>query len=140
DQLNKNGPGFMEPILPLSRDATVSNSELVILLRPRVVVYTSEGGQYNEQLRNARSRTGLPAINENVFDEEPAVPEVRLQPQAQTGGGSAPVSLMQRAKVTPVNPPSANAAAAAAAATPPAKKAESFPKGSLSPDMLDPSL
>lgn len=146
DQLNKNGPGFMEPIIPLSRDATVSNSELVILLRPRVVVYTSEGGQYNEQLRSARSKIGMPAINEHVFDDEPAASEVKLQPvqtpssqpQAQNNSGSAPVSLMQRAKVTPVNPPSANAAAAAA--TPPAKKAESFPKGSLSPDMLDPSL
>lgn len=139
DQLNKNGPGFMEPIIPLSRDATVANSELVILLRPRVVVYTSEGGQYNDQLKQARSRSGLPAINENMFDDEPALapapaPATAPQPQAQ---GSAPVSLMQRAKVTPVAPP---AASAAAASPPDAKVPGSFPKGSLSPDMLDPSL
>ncbi|MCD8519858.1 MAG: type II and III secretion system family protein [Alphaproteobacteria bacterium] len=67
DQLNKNGPGFMEPFLPLSRDATVSNSELVILLRPRVVVYTAEGGQYNQQLRDARSRSGAPSPTPDMF-------------------------------------------------------------------------
>ena len=44
DEVNKSGPGFEGPIIPTSRDATVSNSELVFLLKPRVIVYTSEDG------------------------------------------------------------------------------------------------
>lgn len=42
DQFDTAGPGFNKPILPTSRDMTVSNSELVFLLRPRVIVYTPE--------------------------------------------------------------------------------------------------
>lgn len=40
DNFDARGPGFMEPILPDSRTARTENLELVILLRPRVVVYT----------------------------------------------------------------------------------------------------
>lgn len=43
DQFDKSGPGFTEPLFPTSRSATVSNTELVFLLKPRVIVYTSEG-------------------------------------------------------------------------------------------------
>ena len=41
DNYSSSGPGFMTPILPSSRTATTDNLELVFLLRPRVVVYTS---------------------------------------------------------------------------------------------------
>lgn len=40
DNFNTRGPGFMSPIVPDSRTAQSSNLELVILLRPRVIVYT----------------------------------------------------------------------------------------------------
>ncbi len=43
DEVDVSGPGFAEPIFPLSRSATVSNRELVFLLKPRVIVYTSDG-------------------------------------------------------------------------------------------------
>lgn len=42
DQFDESGPGFSQPIIPTSRGATVSNTELVFLLRPRVIVYTAE--------------------------------------------------------------------------------------------------
>lgn len=42
DNFNSSGPGFMEPVLPASRTATTQNLELVVLLRPRVIVYTPE--------------------------------------------------------------------------------------------------
>ncbi|MCB9984243.1 MAG: type II and III secretion system family protein [Micavibrio sp.] len=42
DALDKEGIGLSEPSLPLSRAAQASNTELVFLLRPRVVVFTSE--------------------------------------------------------------------------------------------------
>lgn len=115
DELNKNGPGFMEPIIPLSRDATVRNSELVILLRPRVVVYTSEGGQYNEQLKNARSKAGPPAANTDMFGTDEA---------ADTDMGVSkipdPVSVIDQQV--------------------PSAPSQAFPQGSLSPDLLDPAL
>jgi hypothetical protein len=41
DNFSSSGPGFMKPIIPSSRTATTDNLELVFLLRPRVVVYTS---------------------------------------------------------------------------------------------------
>lgn len=42
DNFNSRGPGFMEPVLPDSRTATTENLELVILLRPRVIVYSAQ--------------------------------------------------------------------------------------------------
>lgn len=47
DQYDKDGPGFKEPILPTSRTATASNTELVFLLKPRVIVYTAENTAQN---------------------------------------------------------------------------------------------
>ncbi len=41
DNFDKRGLGMMDPILPDSRTAQTENLELVILLRPRVVVYTA---------------------------------------------------------------------------------------------------
>lgn len=42
DQYDRSGPGFKEPIIPTSRSATVSNTELVFLMKPRVIIYTSD--------------------------------------------------------------------------------------------------
>ena len=42
DSVNKSGPGFKTPILPTSRTAQTSNTELVFLMKPKVIVYTSE--------------------------------------------------------------------------------------------------
>lgn len=41
DNFDDEGIGFMKPIIPQSRTAVTNNLELVILLRPRVVVYTA---------------------------------------------------------------------------------------------------
>ncbi|MGH1456673.1 MAG: type II secretion system protein GspD [Alphaproteobacteria bacterium] len=42
DEYDKSGIGFDTPFLPTSRTGNVSNTELVFLLKPRVIVYTSE--------------------------------------------------------------------------------------------------
>ncbi len=42
DEYDKSGIGFDTPFLPTSRTGTVSNTELVFLLKPRVIVYTSD--------------------------------------------------------------------------------------------------
>ena len=48
DEVDKAGPGLTTPILPTSRTTSTQNMELVFLLRPRVVVFTSpeEGDRY----------------------------------------------------------------------------------------------
>lgn len=42
DQFTSSGPGFTRPFFPTSRSGTVSNTELVFLLKPRVIVYTND--------------------------------------------------------------------------------------------------
>ena len=42
DSFNKSGPGFDAPVIPTSRSSNVANTEVVFLLRPRVIVYTNE--------------------------------------------------------------------------------------------------
>ena len=41
DSMDKEGPGFKQPLIPTSRSAQTSNSELVFLLKPRVIVFTA---------------------------------------------------------------------------------------------------
>lgn len=57
DNFSEQGPGMRRPWLPSSRTATTENLELVFLLRPRVVVYTSppEGQHYGSVMGAALS-------------------------------------------------------------------------------------
>jgi hypothetical protein len=41
DQFDTSGPGFMTPLIPVDRTVQTVNTELVFLLRPRVIVYDS---------------------------------------------------------------------------------------------------
>ena len=53
DQFDTSGPGFNRPFFPTSRNMRISNSELVFLLRPRVIVYTPESeGELRQRLEN----------------------------------------------------------------------------------------
>ena len=45
DDYDTSGPGFNSPFIPTSRSSTVSNTELVFLLKPRVIVYTADEGR-----------------------------------------------------------------------------------------------
>lgn len=42
DQVDRSGPGFKQPIFSTSRSATTQSNELVFLMKPRVIVYTSD--------------------------------------------------------------------------------------------------
>ena len=54
DAYREAGPGFTKPLFPTERVATTDNSELVFLLRPRVIVYTSpEEEEYYGAVRGA---------------------------------------------------------------------------------------
>ncbi len=42
DEYDTEGAGFDSPFIPTSRTALTANTELVFLLKPRVIVYTSD--------------------------------------------------------------------------------------------------
>jgi hypothetical protein len=61
DNYSKEGFGWTKPLLPYSRSAGTKNSELVFMLRPRVVVYTSpEEQQSYTEVRGAATRGTAP--------------------------------------------------------------------------------
>ncbi len=47
DEYDKSGVGFDSPFLPISRTLKTANTELVFLLKPRVIVYTSDRDKNN---------------------------------------------------------------------------------------------
>ena len=62
DNFNKSGPGFDEPLFPTSRSVEISNTEVVFLLRPRVIVYTDERPDLNQGVpAGEQSKTVKPA-------------------------------------------------------------------------------
>lgn len=67
DQVDTTGPGFQAPLLETSRGATVSNTELVFLLKPRVIVYTSE----TAESRSAAAKKISPAALNPVEQKFP---------------------------------------------------------------------
>lgn len=62
DNFDKSGPGINEPIIPMSRSAKTANSELVILLKPRVVVFTNaRAGNMPTGMTQAQTLQAAPA-------------------------------------------------------------------------------
>lgn len=73
DQFDTTGPGFTTPIVPTARTAQTENSELVFLLRPRVIVYDTA-----EDARNAYiddHTTVIPAAQSRHSGAQPAKEE-----------------------------------------------------------------
>lgn len=71
DNFSSRGPGFMEPILPDSRTASTANLELVILLRPRVIVYTEqEDARYQNFVEEKKARIVSPKISESLLKKQ----------------------------------------------------------------------
>lgn len=58
DSYSTNGPGFMKPILATSRDVAARNVELVFLLRPRIVAYTTKDTGAPAQVPGSSSEGG----------------------------------------------------------------------------------
>ena len=64
DQFDNSGPGFESPIISTSRSASVNNTELVFLLKPRVIVYTAEDGKGEVDISPRSNQSfGVPAAN-----------------------------------------------------------------------------
>lgn len=66
DQFDKTGAGSKSPIIPFSRRGTTDNSELVFLLKPRVIVYTSDHGEPPSDI--------LPASSFDIKNVDPSLP------------------------------------------------------------------
>jgi general secretion pathway protein D/MSHA biogenesis protein MshL len=76
DRFSKEGPGLMDPIIPTSRSTTTNNTELVFLLRPRVVVFTTQ--QVTTPRINDISKIE-PTVTE-MSDLAPITPPVEVKP------------------------------------------------------------
>ncbi|MCI5061202.1 MAG: type II and III secretion system family protein [Alphaproteobacteria bacterium] len=99
DTFNSRGPGFMEPIIPDSRTAQTENLELVILLRPRVIVYTGQDDpRFAKYVKKKESeRIVSPKVREDWIKTSSASGdgssfEARPVPQAATAKAPAMVS------------------------------------------------
>lgn len=148
DNYNSSGPGFMRPLVADSRTATTENLELVFLLRPRVVVFTSPHDQQRGITRKTKSApetaseqggisVGAPTISTAIPLPEDGPSYRNLPAATQAGGtispasdimdisegGAPPVSLM---------PPSMPAGASSGGSS------SDMPLGSLSSDLLNP--
>ncbi|GJL86034.1 MAG: hypothetical protein DHS20C02_18090 [Micavibrio sp.] len=62
DQFDNSGPGFDQPFFSTSREVRASNTELVFLMKPRVIVYTSEGDPRNGELDMNPAVSGDPGV------------------------------------------------------------------------------
>jgi hypothetical protein len=85
DQFDKSGPGFQEPIIATSRSGAVTNTELVFLLKPKVIVYTSEN---NKELMNK----GLGGVTPTSMD--PGVSAQSAVKENEFDGGTIPDGLL----------------------------------------------
>lgn len=77
DTFDKKGIGGMTPFLPTSRSASTRNSELVIMMRPHVVVYTDKPPANAVLLKDGM-------YLQNPIENAPAVNVVSTQDKAET--------------------------------------------------------
>lgn len=70
DDYNSRGIGMMKPLIPDSRSAQAQNLELVILLRPRVIVYTaSDDKRYVDYANKKHMPSHAAKANANAVSE-----------------------------------------------------------------------
>jgi len=85
DNFDSKGIGFMSPIIPDSRTAEAQNLELVILLRPRVIVYTAANDKRYVDYAMKKHKlpgTGVEMTSPEVLSE-PAKYGNRYEPLAE---------------------------------------------------------
>lgn len=104
DNYTKEGPGLKEPLIPTSRSASSSNSELVFLLRPRVIVFTSADVRTPRKGSVALPQTSFtqPSFPDVVNDVLP--PVTAVQPLPMAAPVEPPVSAPVQAPATVLTP------------------------------------
>lgn len=102
DNFDTRGIGLMKPFLPHSRTAQTENLELVILLRPRVIVYTAANDKrYLDYVQKKHHNPSAPAVPVSAVDTDATyrnVPAIEPAPLA-------PVLSPEPAPVTGYVPP-----------------------------------
>ncbi len=86
DNFDSEGVGFMKPLIPKSRTARTDNLELVILLRPRVIVYTaSDDKRYIDysMKKHKRPGTGVEVTSPKELGEPPVTTGEHPEPQTR---------------------------------------------------------
>lgn len=122
DNFDTRGIGIMKPILPDSRTAQTENLELVILLRPRVIVYTSANDKRYVDYAMKKHKLpgtgvevtspkelGEPAQYKNVPNADmpydaPATKGAIVEPVQETIMDGVPASLSGSPKVEKIAP------------------------------------
>lgn len=122
DAYDKQGIGFMKPLIPTSRTVTTSNLELVFLLRPRVIVYTSPT---EESHYNAIKEYGHRKAPISPADGAPAGYEAMMPMATGHEGQNLPAAATSESMPMPMSAP--------------APVGQPVPLGSVSPDLMDPS-
>lgn len=88
DQYNREGPGFNQPIIPTARSTQVSNVELVFLMKPRVIVYTTDpesgpvqknANQVEERVKEAVAPPPEPIVQKQSPIQKPVTEEIKQQ-------------------------------------------------------------
>lgn len=97
DTFSASGPGIAKPIIPTSRAGTAQNMELVFLLRPRVIVFTSpdEDRYFNRKKPAAMAHVSAEDMTFN-YDFAP----LKETGQEQRGAalmGSVPANILSPA-------------------------------------------
>jgi hypothetical protein len=131
DVFDERGPGFMEPLIPDSRTTTTENLELVVLMRPRVVVYTAANDKrYVDYALKKHKNVNVPASEvsekEGDFGNVYKAPPVDVSDVQGEFPAGTPAPLTTMPKVEPISPkppvqltPAVAATSAAPAVLPP---------------------
>lgn len=101
DTHNKEGLGFTKPFLPYARSATTANTELVFLMRPRVVVYTSPNeDEYFRAVRGTLAPAQGGSFDYDFAPLKGAAGSVSAAPAAEPDPG-APGSVSEPLSLSP---------------------------------------
>lgn len=124
DNFNTSGPGLLKPLFSTSRGAITQNTELVFLLRPRVIAYVDDPQlakemQAREEMRSSATAEtysssakaplgGIPAgafapVGNELADapvEREVMPTVEIPAPAQPAPATPPVTPVQRPAVS----------------------------------------
>ncbi|MGB4057354.1 MAG: type II and III secretion system family protein [Alphaproteobacteria bacterium] len=87
DQFDSSGPGFKQPIIPTSRGVSAKNTELVFLLKPRVIVYTSED-------TNKAMGIGSHGVTHSTMDPSSDKTSDAPMPEDRFDAGTIPPTLL----------------------------------------------
>lgn len=138
DNFDSRGIGFMQPVLPDSRTAQAKNLELVILLRPRVVIYTATNDKRYIDYALKKHKlpgTGVEVTSPKELGEEPSREPSAPEPLGAVAPANAPQAIVpsvSRPRVVP-SVPDASPLPAPVLAPPPEK-----PVSSAAPVAVEP--